>query len=111
MSLNSSSKVRFSVSVKMYDPATNATPRMTAKADRPRRSLRAARFLRVARSIASAHLAHGVGLLEAVEHPLGGRLEHLVHKSPVGEEQHPIGVCRGVRVVGHHHDGLAELSH
>ena len=40
-----------------------------------------------------------------------GRLVHLVDDAAVGEEDHPVGVGGGRRVVGDHHDGLAELAH
>ena len=38
-------------------------------------------------------------------------LVHAVDDLAVGEEQHLIGVARGDRVVGHHHDGLTEPRH
>ena len=49
--------------------------------------------------------------LHAVEDLLGGGLGQLVDDLAVGEEQHPVGVGRGHRVVGDHHDGLAEVGH
>ena len=48
------SKDRPRVSVKINDPATNATPRMTAKALMTNRSLRAMRLFQLARSMAQA---------------------------------------------------------
>src|SRR4029078_10349305 len=70
-------KARPRVSVKTYDPDTNATPRMTAKALRNRRSLGANRLRQVARSTASG----SGGLVEPGhrrEHPLGGRCAQLL---------------------------------
>ena len=46
-----------------------------------------------------------------VEHRLGGRVAQFVDDRAVGEEDDPVGVGGGVRVVGDHDDGLAELAH
>ena len=48
-------------------------------------------------------------MLHVVEHGVGGRLEHLVDDVAVGQEQDPVGVAGGGRVVGDHDDGLAEF--
>jgi hypothetical protein len=52
----------------------------------------------------------GLELLHRVEHRLGGRVEQLGLQRAVGQEQHPIGVRRGARVVGDHDNGLAEIA-
>jgi hypothetical protein len=49
--------------------------------------------------------------LHPLEHKVRGGLAKLVHDPAVGEEDDPVGVARGHRVVGHHHDGLPELVH
>ena len=46
-----------------------------------------------------------------VEDQLGGGAVQLVDDLAVGEEDHAIRVGRGDRVVGDHHDRLAELAH
>src|SRR6476469_7247269 len=113
---NSSVKLLFRVSVKTKVPATNATPRTMAKALIPIRSLWASRLFRVARNI-SGHPGRvrgagtGVEALHPVEHPLGRRLQHLVHDPPVGQEQHPVRVAGRVGIVRDHDDGLPELPH
>ena len=38
-------------------------------------------------------------------------LKHLVDDAAVPEEHHPIGIDRGRRIVGDHHDGLPEVRH
>src|SRR6266508_3434295 len=48
-------------------------------------------------------------LLHQVEDLVGGGVGHLVDDLAVLEEQHVVGVGGGARVVGHHHDRLAEL--
>lgn len=48
-------------------------------------------------------------MLHEVENGVGRRLEHLVDDVPVGQEQDPVGVAGGGRVVGDHDDRLAEL--
>src|SRR6266540_2698398 len=48
-------------------------------------------------------------LLHQVEDLVGGGVGHLVNDLAVLEEQHVVGVGGGARVVGHHHDRLAEL--
>src|SRR5262245_36838625 len=98
--------VALSVSVRMKLPATNATPRTTASDVRARRTLWARSPFRVARHMGSAPQA-----LHPVEHSVGGRPVHLVHDLAVGQEHDPVGEARGVRVVGDHHDGLAEVGH
>src|ERR671911_278817 len=51
------------------------------------------------------------GSLEPLEHALGGGCGHPVDDATVGEEHDAVGVGGGHRVVGDHHDGLAELVH
>jgi hypothetical protein len=81
-------KVRLSVSVKIIVPETKATPRTMASPDRASRSLCASRPRRVARHMSGLHRGPGaVERLHALEHPLGGRVGHLVDDAAVGEEQ------------------------
>ena len=49
--------------------------------------------------------------LHAVEHAVGRRREHLVDDLAIGEEDHPVGVAGGDRIVRDHHDRLAEVAH
>src|SRR5215468_4818940 len=91
------------VSVRTRVAATKATPKTIDRAVRARRS-------RWARK--PAMVAFHTGLLQAlhaVEDRIGRGPGHLVHHPAVAEEHHPVGVRRGPRVVGHHHDRLAEL--
>ena len=44
-----------------------------------------------------------------VEHRVGGGVVHLVDDPAVGQEHDAVGVGGGDRVVGDHHDGLAEV--
>ena len=46
-----------------------------------------------------------------VEHGVRGRVGELVGDATVGEEHDAVRVAGRHRVVGHHHDGLAELAH
>ena len=106
-----SSKAPPIASVKISEPATNATPSTIANALRSSRSLRATRLRQVTLSIAQAPRppAELAKLRHPLEHPLGRRVAHLVDDLAVGEEDHAVGVAGGDRVVGHHDDGLAEL--
>src|SRR6478735_5136426 len=101
--------------VKTIEPATNATPRTIAKAESSRRSLRAKRLRQVTRHTSVALAGRGglAGgeLLHLVQHLLTVGPTELVDDLAVGEEDHPIGVRRRHRVVGHHHDGLAAVVH
>src|SRR5580765_2168762 len=106
----SSVNVLSRVSVNTRDPATNATPRTTARALSAIRSLWASRPLTVTRSM-SAHPPGGLEVLHPVQHLLGGGVGHLVHDPAVGQEQHPVGVPGGDRVVGDHYHRLAEVPH
>src|SRR5699024_9158912 len=101
------SKVRPRVSVKISEPATKAVPRMIAMALIRRRSLRASRFLKVVRSTSGRpEAAQGE---HPLQHALPVRLPQLVDDLPVGEEEDPVGVAGGHRVVGDHDDRLLEL--
>src|SRR5689334_5497720 len=48
--------------------------------------------------------------LHAVDDLRGAGLEELADDVAVGQEEHPVGVGRRHRVVGDHHDGLAQLA-
>ena len=68
----------------------------------------------MARELLEGESEHGDQLseaLHAVEDAVGGRVEHLVDDPAVGEEHGAVGVRGGDRVVGDHHDRLAELAH
>src|SRR6478609_3961642 len=101
--------------VKTIEPATNATPSTIANAESSRRSLRAKRLRQVTRHTSGAfagrrRLARGA-LLHLVQQLLAVGAAELVDDLAVGEEDHPIGVRRRHRVVGHHHDGLTAVVH
>ena len=85
-------------------PERNDTPSITASAVSANRSLWAKRPFSV--SLNTRLLPE---VLEPVEDALRGRLEHLVDDLAVGEEHDPVGVARGDRVVGDHHDRLVEV--
>src|SRR5688500_3041259 len=95
-------------SVKISEPATNATPSTIANALSSRRTLRATRLRQVTLNISARRVGEGEGS-HPLEDPLGCRVAHLVDHPAVREEDHAVGVARGNRVVGHHDDGLAEL--
>src|SRR3954452_18986860 len=97
--------VSLMVSLNTKTPERNAQPAMTASAERRRRPLRARTFFSAMRSTSFPEALH------AVEHLLRCRLGHLVDDLAVGEEDDAIGVARRDRIVGDHHDGLAELVH
>src|ERR1044071_2298915 len=109
MLVNRLSNERPSVSVSTNAPDTNMTPSTTASPDRTSRSLRDRTLLSVARSM-SGHRPDGVQALHGVQYGIGGRRGQLADHLAVGQEQDPVGVRRGVRVVGDHDDGLAELA-
>src|SRR5262249_33678144 len=110
MFANSASNERPSVSVSTNEPATNITDSTTAIMERVSRSLRARRLLSVARSIGSGLLrgARDVEALEPVQDAFRGGVAQLVDDLSVGEEDDPIRIRGGVRVVRDHHDGLPE---
>src|SRR4051794_23303958 len=91
------------VSVRMNVPETRVTASATASAVPRSRVPCVSAPARSRRMVGSA-----AQLLHVVDRPLGGRLEHLVHHLAVGQEDDPVRVGGGHRVVGHHHDGLAE---
>src|SRR5439155_22677911 len=97
----------FMVSVRMYVPDTNPTPRTMASAVSPRRTLWASSPLNVAR-----HMPVSVSgeRLHAVQDALRRRLGHLVDRPPVVQEDHPVRVAGRGRVVCHHHGRLSELA-
>src|ERR1700722_3518348 len=96
-------KVLFSVSVRTKVPAMNITPSTMARAVRNSRSLWASRPLMVTRHMSATQRAH------VLEDRVRGGVVELVHDVPVGQEHHPVGVGRAVRIVRHHDDGLSEL--
>ena len=94
-------------SVKTKTATVNVTPSGTAIRVSRNRHLFAPTFLKVSfRSVIGA-VAEGA---HVVEDGVGGRIGELVDDVAVGEEHHPVGVGGGHRVVGDHHDGLAEVA-
>src|SRR5215210_5534364 len=91
------------VSVRMNVPDTRVTANATARAV-PKSRTPCASAPRSSRLMARSAAQQ----LHVVDGPLGGRLEHLVDHPAVGEEHDPVRVGRGHRVVGDHHDRLAE---
>src|ERR671918_2209909 len=82
------------------------TPSTTASAVNAILSLWAISPLNVVLNIAS-----GLQALDAVEHLVDRGLRHLVDDLPVGQEDDPICVRGGDRIVSDHHDRLAKLAH
>src|SRR4051812_5929810 len=108
------SKVWLSPWLKISTPARNATPSTMASALITSRSLRAARLRRVSRSIGpapSVREVHRGGLQcgQVLQHLLAVGTGQLVDHAAVGEEDDAVAVRRRHRVMGHHHDRLAEL--
>ena len=101
-------KLRLSMSEKTSEPQTNATPSTIANVLISRRTLRASRLFQAARntrqSLASTAVGHPGHHLEDL---LAVGVAHLVDDLAVGEEDDAVGVRRGDRVVGDHHDRLA----
>src|SRR5919109_4509802 len=93
------------VSVNTNVSATKATPMTTAK---PVSAVRSLRAMRPFSATLSNGLHHG---LHQVEHALHALSLPVVHDLAVVEHHDPVGHRGGVRVVGDHHHGLAELVH
>src|SRR5579864_9629293 len=102
---NSSLNVLCRVSVRTNVPEMNVTPSTMASVVSASRSLWAAKPL-----IVTFHMSGPQG-----PHPLqdgvGGGLGQLTHHGAVVQEDDPVRVRGAPRVVGHHHDRLAELGH
>ena len=103
---NSESRLWVSVSVKMNVPATNAIPNTIANSGQQQPARWARRPASAIRST-SAPPASSAGRAHSAA--LGS--SSVAGDPAVGEEHHPVGVRGGDRVVGDHHDGLAELAH
>src|SRR2546430_9701048 len=103
MSVKRPSNVFEMVAVSTKVPDTNATPSMTAMPVSRKRTFFDQIPLRV-----TFHTRSGAQTLHLVEHGVGVRVVELVDDRAVGQEDHTIRVGRGDRVVGDHHDGLAE---
>ena len=102
-------KLRLRVSEKIRVPTTNATPSTIANVLISSRTLRASRLLRAARITGRCRARSASSVIRAMisSTPLAVGLAQLVDDPAVGEEDDPVGVGRGDRVVGDHHDGLA----
>src|SRR5580693_7458799 len=105
MLLNSVVNVLCRVSVRTNVPEMNVTPSTMASAVSPSLSLWASRPLMV-----TFHMSGPQG-----PHPLQDRvgrgLAQLAHHGAVVQEDDPVRIRGAPRVVGHHHDRLAELGH
>src|SRR6187401_3215998 len=104
MSLKSPLNVLEIVSVSTNVPDTNATPSMTAMPVSRNRTFLAQIPLSV-----TLHMGSAAQALHLVEYRVGVGREQLVDDRAVVEEHHPVGVRRRDRVVGDHHDGLAQV--
>src|SRR3974377_813271 len=100
---NSVLNVLCSVSVRTSVPAMKVTPSTMASAVSARRSLCPRTPLMV-----TFHMS-GPELPPPLEDRVGGRFIQLVHDSAIGQEDDPVGERSPSRVVGDHHDRLAEL--
>ena len=56
-------------------------------------------------------LGSAAQVLHAVKHLVGRGSIELVDDAAVGEEHNPVGIRRGVGIVGDHHDGLTQVGH
>src|SRR5580692_5296459 len=97
------SKRLCSVSVSTKLPEMNVTPSTMASEVSASRSLWASKPLMVTLRISGAQTAH------TLEDRAGRRAIQFADQFPVGQEQDPVGIRRACRVVGHHHDRLAQL--
>src|SRR6266540_1391237 len=103
--VNRVSKLARSVSESTSVPDRNATPSSTARNVPVSRRLWLHRPLRLTVSMVSSLPER----LDAVEHLLGRGLGHAADDAAVRQKQHGVGVAGRHRVVGDHHDRLAEL--
>src|SRR6516165_3546683 len=107
---NSESRLWVRVAVNTKLPAIRPVPRATASAVMASR----ARWLRRLANMARNMSVTPQGRVEGghpVQHRLRGRPVKPAGDPPVGEEDDPVGVAGGHRVVGDHDDRLAELAH
>src|SRR4051794_9739686 len=101
--------------LKTRTPDRKATPSTIARPLITSRTLRANRLRRVSLSTSypsGLSAASRRKILQAghvLEDLVALRVPDLVDHRAVGEEDHPVAVGRGDRVVGDHHDRLAEL--
>src|SRR5690242_10006450 len=109
MSLKRPLNVFEMVSVSTNVPDTNATPRITATPVSRKRTFLAQMPLRVTFHMVWIPAGLRAQALHLVEHRVGVRRLELVDDGAVGEEHDAVGVSRCDRVVGDHHDGLAEV--
>ena len=93
------------MSVKTRVPAIRLTPRSTANTVLSILRLRATSSLSV-----SANIVQPPIVRIWFEDGVGGRVVDVGDDPTVGEEHRPVGIGRGDRVVGDHHDRLAELA-
>src|SRR3954454_4886856 len=87
-------------------PTTNATPSEIANVLINSRTLRASRLFHVARIMRGSWCAGGLGGRHPGDDLVAVGVGDLVDHAAVGQEHDPVGVRRGHRVVGDHHDRL-----
>src|SRR5215469_5231832 len=105
---NSESRLRVRVAVNTKLPAIRPVPRATASAVIARRAPWPRRLANMVRNTSVTPWLEGG---HPVQDGLGCGLVEPAGDPPVGEEDNPVGVAGGRRVVGDHDDGLAELAH
>src|SRR5579859_2428118 len=105
MLLKSTVNVLCKVSVRTYVPEMNVTPRTIASAVSTSRSLCASSPLRVTLRTSASQRAH------ALKHRVGGGLVEFPHDGAVRKEDDPVRVGGAARIVGDHHDRLADFPH
>src|SRR6185312_4081549 len=105
MSLNRPSKVFEIVAVSTNVPEMNATPSITAMPVSRKRTF----LLRMPLTVTFHMAGLRAEALHLVEHRVGVGVGELVDDRTIGQEDDPVGVSGRDRVVGDHHDGLAEV--
>src|SRR6056297_172274 len=104
-SVNRLSNVARKLSASTNEPTTNDTLAVIAKRMASVRPQRARMLLRAMRVPALM----SVPVLEVVDDLVGRRFDHLTVDLAVADEDDPVGVRGGDRVMGDHHDRLAEV--
>src|SRR5215207_9191319 len=94
---NRSSNDALRLSARTNEPTTNDTLAVMAKAMAIVRPSRDRMLRRASRAVDPVLMSLPV-LLQAVEHCVGGRVEHLADDLAVADEHHPVGVRRRHRV-------------
>src|SRR5580692_8222522 len=100
---NSTENVLCRVSVRTNVPEMKVTPSTIASAVSASLSLWASRPLIVTFRMSGSQRPH------PLQDRIGGRAPQFADHGPVGQEDDPVRVGGAPRVVGHHHDRLAEF--